>query len=243
MAQYSIIRSFQFNSIALLIILFSPFICYAATAPWVGQTLSGIICTGNAQGYGPFDYNERLIRPNDLKIVEGYHFNSDVQNLIKGQSGHITGDLDYTLRAWPNHHKALQVISRYHSLHTSSQDKRYARKTLSPVECYFQRAINFSPNDAITHMLYAIFLYHSNQSKKAAEQYEKALVISPDNMSIHYNYGLLLTSMKQYDKALVHAKKAYESGYPLPGLKRKLVKAGKWTEIAAPNASTQTPSE
>ena len=83
-------------------------------------------------------------------------------------------------------------------------------------------------------MLFAIYLQKINRDNKAADQYEQALIISPDNMSIHYNYGLLLFGMKQYQKSFVHAQKAYDSGYPLPGLKKKLIKSGHWHESKDP---------
>lgn len=212
-------------------------------APWVGDTLTGKPCVGGGQGFGPFDYLKRHTLTNEYSLVIDAHFTSDVQNLIRGSSGHnALPDLDYTLRAWPNHHKALQSISRYQLLHKSSQDKRYARKPSPSVECYFQRAINFSPRDAISHMLYAIFLHQSGFANKAAAQYKKAITISPNNRSIHYNYGLLLVSMKRYEEAEAHAKKAYAAGYPLSGLKKKLIKIGHWNEettnkTADPNSS------
>lgn len=208
------------------------------SAPWLGDTLTGAPCQGKGQGYGPYDYIQRNAFRDNFNLVQIAHFTPEVQNLISGKSGHLTDDLDYTLRAWPNHHPALQSISQYQQLHQTSLDKRYKRKTTSPVECYFQRAIYFSPKDAIAHMLYAIFLQKSDKPKMSAEQYEKALEISPDISSIHYNYGLLLVDMKQYDKAQYHAKQAYAAGYPLPGLKKRLSKAGYWNE--QPESRTTT---
>lgn len=199
-------------------------------APWVGLSLSGKPCDGKRQGFGPFDYQLRTKYRKQLKLVAGAHFTNNVRYLIKGKRGYLVDDIDYTLRAWPNHHQALQSISQYQILHSTSIEEKYSRKTISPVECYFQRAINFSPRDAITHMLYAIYLQKINYEKKASEHYEAAIAISPDNMSIRYNYGLLLFSVKQYQKSLENAHKAYAAGYPLLGLKNKLIKSGHWNE-------------
>jgi len=33
---------------------------------------------------------------------------------------------------------------------------------------------------------------------------------------------------KDYELAIIYAKKAYELGFPLPGLRNKLMKIGKW---------------
>ena len=42
--------------------------------------------------------------------------------------------------------------------------------------------------------------------------------------------GLAYADLKQYDKALESAHRAYGAGFPLPGLKNKLKRAGKWRE-------------
>lgn len=44
--------------------------------------------------------------------------------------------------------------------------------------------------------------------------------------SIHYFLGLVLLDMQQPTAAVEHARKAYELGYPLPGLRDRLAKAG-----------------
>lgn len=204
------------------------------SAPWVGETLVGATCTGKGQGPGPYDYAQRLLFRSQLEVVEKAHFVSSVRDLIKGNRGSLVADIDYTLRAWPNHHQALASISKYQFLHEQSSDGRYRQKPFSPVECYFHRAIHFSSEDAITHMLFAIYLHKSGHSENAELQYQKALEISPDNRSIHYNYGLLLVSLKKYELAHEHAEKAYQAGYPLQGLKNKLIKVGQWKQSTKP---------
>ena len=59
-----------------------------------------------------------------------------------------------------------------------------------------------------------------------------AVELAPEDPTINYNAGLAYLKKKEYDKARQHAKKAYELGFPLPGLKNKLVEAGKWDEPA-----------
>jgi hypothetical protein len=46
--------------------------------------------------------------------------------------------------------------------------------------------------------------------------------------------------LKDYDKSLEHAQIAYAQGFPLPGLKHKLQKAGKWRE--PPPVAAKTPT-
>jgi len=45
--------------------------------------------------------------------------------------------------------------------------------------------------------------------------------------------GLIYFDLKDYDKALSFAHRAYGSGFPLPGLRDKLKKVGKWQEAVA----------
>jgi tetratricopeptide (TPR) repeat protein len=195
-------------------------------APWVGADLEGLACSGRMQGFGPFDYTkQKLYTLHDLQIVEGAHFTPEVENLIHGKSGYLGDDLDYTLRAWPNHHRALLSISRYQFKINSKLAKG---KLNTPVECYFLRAVNFSPKDSVTMSLYGYFLRKTGHLKEAVPAYEEALKFSPNTSKIEYAYSLLLIDLKQYDSALVQAKKAYQHGKPPKGLKNRLIKLGVW---------------
>lgn len=49
-----------------------------------------------------------------------------------------------------------------------------------------------------------------------------------NSAEIHYNLGLILLKLSQPQLAVEHAKKAYAGGYPLPGLRNKLQRAGVW---------------
>jgi tetratricopeptide (TPR) repeat protein len=194
-----------------------------AIANWTGETLKGLSCRGNSQGFGPFDYLQRSQFAEELAVVEEHHFTPKVQALEFGQEGTVAGDLDYTLRAWPNHHRALVSLMQY-----AIQKKQ--PPPLTPVECYLQRAISFSPNDPTPRLLYAIHLHKHGYKQKALDQYKTAEAINPNNPELQYNLGLLLVSMKKYDEARNYALKAYRGGYPLPGLKKKLARLGYWDD-------------
>lgn len=179
--------------------------------------------------FGPFDYLERFNFGAKLNVVEAHHFTPDVENLIRGESGSIAGDLDYTLRAWPNHHRALVALARL-----SIRDKSTRFYGLNwPVECYFDRAIRFSAADAKVRSIYGGYLLHQGRNKEAVEQLEVAVNLEPDNVTALYNLGLLYFKLKNYDKANDFANRAYALDFPLPGLKNKLIKAGKWRELSA----------
>jgi tetratricopeptide (TPR) repeat protein len=172
--------------------------------------------------YGPLDYRKRGLV--NLEIVENFHFTPQVENLIGGESGSIESDLNYTLITIPNHHRALAALAKL-----ALRDKSLRLRDMKyPVECYFERANRYAPDDAMVRSTYAGFLFSLGRTKDALAAYQQAVALDPENAAINYNLGLLYMKAKDYDKALKHAQKAYEQDFPLPGLKNQLAAAGKW---------------
>jgi len=78
-------------------------------------------------------------------------------------------------------------------------------------------------------MLYAHYLLKLGGRKDdAMKQYQEAIKLQPENANINYNLGLLYLKEKNYEQATEYAKKAYGLGFPLPGLRKNLMKMGKW---------------
>lgn len=212
----------------LLLIYHAPQVAFASGgAPWVGYSFSEAPCQGKPTGYGPYDYLQRNKLADKLRLVEQAHFDRNVESLSAGAKGRNISplpDLDYTLRAFPNHHRALNTAIRY----DLRNPPKGLRPILSPAECYLQRAINFSPKDATSYMLYGILLHRTNNYVNALEQYEKAKKLAPQNGQILYNLSLLLVDLERYEEARSYAKKIYARGFPLQGLKNQLKSAGYW---------------
>lgn len=210
------------------LMMFTSMPIIANQAPWVGVDLKNSNCTGGGQGYGPFDYTNPEHK-DKIPVVEEHHLTFNVENHIKGQEGSIPSDLDYVLRAIPNHHRGLLSMIRY-------ELKLHNKLTQEPIplltrpECYLQRAINFSPNDASSYALYGYYLYKLGNLEKAVKYYERALVIQPNNSKIAYSFSLLLIDLKRYNEAMKQAKIAYKNKQAPQKLKQKLVKLGVWTE-------------
>lgn len=182
-------------------------------------------CGELANAYGPFDYRKSEFAPN-LYLVESAHFTPSVEKLIKGNAGTLGGDLDYTLRAFPNHPRALASMARYalRSKTTQVSGLKYS------FECYFDRAIRFRPDDPAVRMIYGVFLSKRGRIDDALDQLTEAVNLQPDNGTINYNLGLVYFEKKDYENALLYAKKASALDFPLPGLKNKLTEIGKWTD-------------
>jgi tetratricopeptide (TPR) repeat protein len=183
-------------------------------------------CGDLKNAFGPFDYRTRGENTESFDLVEGGHFTPEVENGIRGSSGLIGGDLDYTLRAIPNHHRALATLAKV-AVRTKTLQVAGARY---PVECYFERAARFRPDDGGVKAEYGNYLYAMGKTDKAFQMFKEAVELSPDNPTINYNLALTYFQKKDYDNSLLYAKKAYALGFPLPGLKNKLAAAGKWND-------------
>jgi tetratricopeptide (TPR) repeat protein len=183
------------------------------------------VCGPLQNAYGPYDYRTRRDK---LGIVEGAHFTDSVRTLERGHTGSLGGDIDYTLRAFPNHPVALNAMANL-SIREKKDRPRGAHYT---VECYFDRAIRFAPNDADVYMVYGNWLFKIGERAKAIKQYKMGETFDPNNANLEYNLGLAYVDAKDYDNALLHARRAYELGFQLPGLREKLAAAGKWRDEA-----------
>lgn len=200
----------------------------AGAKPYCGELTNAI---------GPFDYREPP--PDALYMVEMAHYTEEVAAGVKGNTGAIGGDLDYTLRAFPNHVKALTTMAMVAARMKVNQltSARY------PVECYFERAVRFKPDDGMAWGAYGKYLYGVGQEERAMPLLKKAHDMAPDNPSVNYNLGIAYFRAKQYDLAVKHAKAAYQHDFPFDGLRNMLVGARKWDGKVEPLPAKTSKSE
>ena len=202
----------------------------------LGQTPVGG-CGSLTNHYGPFDY--RTERTGRLRIVEGAHFTPEVEAVIRGHtSAYVGDDLSFTLRTSPNHHRALLAAVRLGERTKSPQPPHLEFS----IECYFDRAIRFQPDDTVVRSLYAQYLGKSGRAAEAAKQLQTATALAKDNPLTHYNIGLVYFELKDYDHALAQAHKAAELGYVRPELPDRLKQVGKWQEPSLPASAASAAS-
>lgn len=204
--------------------------------PWAqAQTeVSAAICGSLANGdNGPFDY--RTERGPRLKIVEEHHFNARVEALLAGQTGTLEHDLDYMLRAFPNHHRGLIAVSRL-TLRNGGLSKDPAVQRTA--DCYFERALRWRADDTIVRMLYAKYLHDTKRTERAVQQLDLAATQGADDAFTQHNVGLVFADIGQWDRALAQAQRAKQMGFFRPDLMDKLKAAGKWPEAAEAAASS-----
>jgi tetratricopeptide (TPR) repeat protein len=196
-----------------------------------------ITCGGLANPYGPFDYRNQK---QELIIVDGAHFLPFVENLSRGNTAASPGgDIDYTLRASPNHHRALLAMMNLGRKEKTEKPKG-SRYTIS---CWFDRAERFRPDDSMVKVLHGVYLMRSGQTRDAIDKLEEALRLGGEDANLHYNLGLAYFEAKDFDKALSSAHQAYKLGFQLPGLRDKLVRSGKWHEPDVKPAEAEPSSD
>ena len=174
--------------------------------------------------FGPFDF--RTATPDERGIVENHHFTAQVETLRGGISGSIGAEIDYTLRALPNHPRALMAMVRLGQRDKSNQP-RGAHYT---VECYIERALQFRPDDANVRQIRGIYMSMQGKHVAAIEDFKAVVAAQPQNANAHYNLGLEYFETKDYEAARTQAKIAQDLKFPLDGLQKMLQQRGKWTE-------------
>jgi hypothetical protein len=192
------------------------FLCSAAFAQGCGSLQNS---------YGPFDYRTSKDK---LVIVEGAHFTPDVETLRSGATGSLASDIDYTLRTSPNHHRALNAMVNL-SLRVGKAKPPGAHYT---IDCFFDRAFRFAPDDGLVRMIYGVYLSRTNRKREAIKVLEEARKHEANNANVYYNLGLVYLDVKDYSNALKNAQTAYRLGAQLPGLRNRLREVGQWREPA-----------
>ena len=189
-------------------------------------------CGELTNSYGPYDY--RTATSEERVLVEGAHFTPIVERLIRGKTATVPGpDIAYTLRAYPNHPRALH--SMMNLSFTNKTDK--PEGSTYTMECWFDRAERFVPDDGTVQMIHGIYVLRKGDARGAIAKFKRSEELSGPNPNLHYNLGLAYFDLRDYDNALDRARSAYRLGFPLPGLRNKLQEVGKWQPVETPATS------
>jgi hypothetical protein len=201
-------------------------------------------------GIGPWDYyhpSSRVPTGEDpmgrIKRVENVHFQRQWEYVSPRVGSYkIANEVIYTLLVFPNHPRALWTLSRLEKLRGPL--KNYASNPRVPkmtVECFFDRALRFRPNQSPIWMIYGMHLHSRGRLADAREAYQTAKRLGEDSTQFHYNFGLLLVDTKELDLAEDSARVAYSRGYQQSGLKDQLAKLGRKIDVA-PKPENSTPA-
>lgn len=191
-----------------------------------GEAQCGAL-TSAASGvdWGPFDY--RSAPEANKERVEKYHFPPSVELLKRGaSSAYVGADIDFVLRYFPNHLRALNAMTNLAKREKTDQPRgsRYR------LDCWYDRAVRIAPTDAQVRVLYGIWLGKRGERILAREQLDQVAELDSESAMLAYNLGLAYLEIGDSEKALSAAHKAYNAGFKLPGLKNRLQRAGKWRD-------------
>jgi len=92
---------------------------------------------------------------------------------------------------------------------------------------HFDLAIEGCPSCGVGYEAKSMFLKSQGQLAAARDVLEAGdKAVDGSSAQIHYFLGLVLLDLKDFDAASAQARRAYALGYPLPGLRDLLAKAG-----------------
>ncbi|MFM2402956.1 MAG: hypothetical protein RL223_836 [Pseudomonadota bacterium] len=191
----------------------------------------------NHFGPGPFDYrNDR----SKIDIVEQYHFTPEVELLLRGKTtAYLEEDIAYTLRAFPNHPRALVALTRLGEKTKNQQPGRLEW----PIECFYERALRFRPDDRVVRMLYADYLGKRKRPKEALIQLDYVRdSLAGDDPLTRYNLGMLYLDLGRPEEALAEARRARALGVQRRELIEQLQTRGLWREPEAGDAAAIAPA-
>lgn len=106
-------------------------------------------------------------------------------------------------------------------------------KKFDSAKQYLDRAIAIAPDEPAAYILLALLYREQGNQQQALQTLEQGNTVT-DGMSadIHYNLGLIELEIGKVESAAKHAKAAYDLGYPLSGLKNKLMAKNAWPPVS-----------
>jgi len=214
-----------------------------------------IFADANYGQFGPYDYYKPP--KGALQLVESAHMGTVIagDRYRKNWCAYF-GNLDYTLRAFPNHPEALVLMAEYLDERSpcSTNASRTGTSGRSPLEIaaaiesgawrernadyYFERATSYKAKDAPTakvdypetRVLYGKFLYTHRRPDDALTQFKEVIKRQHRSAEAHYYVGLILFEKNDTKAAKQQFKTAQEMGQPPAELKTKLINIGQWRE-------------
>jgi len=176
--------------------------------------------------YGPYDY--RQITAGQRKLVEAAHFTAGTENLTESATGNFGADIRYTLSVFPNHTRALLAMERL----AEKERRDPPNGAKFTVECFYERALRYKPDDPIPRMLYVNFLIKKNRLEEAHKHLQYVVDQEDASPLTQFNAGMLYFDMKDYDKALAQAHRVMAMGSERPELRARLESVGRWVDPA-----------
>lgn len=179
----------------------------------------GPLVSPDPQRIRPMDYRtEHVRRP----MVETYHFPPHVENLIRPIFTTFGSSISYTLHGYPNHVRALATMVR---LGEREKTDKPAGADYT-IDCYFQRALRFTPDDQVVRMLYVSYLGKRGRREDALRLVDSIDAEAGNDPMTRRNLGLVFLELKLPERALAQLDKADPTDPAMLLLRRTLHAGG-----------------
>jgi predicted Zn-dependent protease len=120
--------------------------------------------------YDYFDASTDRIVKQRLQAVERFHMNKELfDGIANGKYKYALGDIDFTLRYFPNHPRGLQLLTTVAVL---------AKNRALPIR-YFEKAIALYPSHAITHAQYGWYFVTIGDFENGLQKIKHAIEMDP----------------------------------------------------------------
>jgi tetratricopeptide (TPR) repeat protein len=209
---------------ALIMFCTFPFVDALADTTGSGRATDSLLTCRPIDNAPLNDYRRRDSMKWNIEDVKKNHLDPAMAKMNTGDfSEGVLSDVKFILNWYPNHYPALEALIRY----DLGGGKFYEYNN---TECYLDRARKFAPDDPNVSLYEGYYFWKKGNTARAIGAYKDALELDPKSADAHYNIGLLYVQIGNFKEANAHAHAAYSLGYPLPGLRRKLEKAGHWND-------------
>ncbi len=158
----------------------------------------------------------------ELWVQRGKEANDPAQKRFMFNTG--IADLSYfTARIPPDSPVMAKALYSLAQAYNGLGDKASAINTLN-------QAVQEHPEVAASHIALALYLRDNKDLPGALKALEYGVQVAGEHSAeLNYDLALVLIESNQSQEAVKYAHKAYDLGYPLPGLRNKLAHLGLWT--------------
>lgn len=168
---------------------------------------------------------------NLLHTVEAYHMGPGLRKISERRYESAYSEFDFILRYYPNHPRALALMSDLCVVLDRQEDG----------ERYFKKALKLFPDmtrsaKAKTLLEYGKLLYRFKDYDRALDVLKESAGLDGFPGEVHYYLGLAYLAEKDYTQANAHGQKAYGKKFPLTELRDKLMAANAWNPTATAKA-------
>jgi predicted Zn-dependent protease len=153
--------------------------------------------------------NDRNVKQ-QLNNAEHFHLNKSVlENIATGKYKYALGDINFTLKYFPNHPRALQLLTTIAVL---------SKNRALPIP-YFEKAIRLYPSHAITHAQYGNYLVVIGDLENGIQKLNHAVYMDPKLTAGHVWLAQAHGKKGDVQAAREARERAKELGYSgsLPG--------------------------